>query len=772
MSHPGLCSTHPEVYCQILQEDSTFVCAKCASFELEKDINSLTRHNSPWNQSAFNERKAEFAKLYEKINLKRKTELAKKSDELFKQNPRKNDFRSAIEDLRMSKKDMDILMYNYNNKKKDLLSEVRARKNSNFRNLLGKFIKFDEVDVGKILRKSTHGSSAEKDSNDETRAIRKRIQLFEKPQTNVDERDLLSTLLKDDSGVDMDEETQDFLLMSMSNFLFLEQDMKDNSKMKHLLRAFKREVHEPGETIITEGEPGSRLYILDQGTVEIFINNDFIREMSRGAIFGELALLYDAPRSATVKCKSNGEKVVLWSLNRGIFKQIQIESSSVVQMQRSKWLINCNDLAVLGAVDLQRLVSSLQLIELRADSKVYIMEELSNEVVIVEKGFVSIYATEALAHKEIEEIDATLGIIRPSGRPRYVFEENSMYASTLVAEAIRNGRKPPKIPAVHVCDVMEGCILGIDILRGKAGLPHAWEWVSSTSGEGKGALVPFTAVAGSDVNILVFNVETFERLIGPVSDTFQSSVFSLKKAAIQRQERNEIVSLNCRKFDVAQFTIKHILGSGSFGYVAYAEYTEKEAAPKRFSFKNFTEGRNSARISKDSSRSSSAIGSRDEDDKPAGYALKLFSKNEVVATGQVEQIINEKRILSSLRNRFILRLFGTTQSSNHLYIVTEVLDCGDLWELLYIKNPNPRNSLPPDLITFYAASIILGLDYMHEKGFAHRDIKPENIMLDVRGYLRIIDFGFCKAIPYTETLPGGKERVMAKSFTLCGTPGK
>jgi CRP-like cAMP-binding protein len=480
----GLCDKHPEVYCRLIKEDSTFVCVKCTSSELVKDLSSLTKNSYPWQSEAstFAEKKERFATLFEKMNLNKKSENISRSQQLFYKTKTTDttnatieggssstDFKSALENLKSIKKDMDVRMYNYNNKKNDLLDEVRARRASNLKTK-EKIIKYDEVDIGskdnKIKSSTFKGSYDEFSANetagtggvmipsDDAAGTRKRIQLFER--TNVREDDLLQELMSNSSMSQIDVDTKDLLSLSMSNFLFLEQDLKDNSKMKYLLKAFQKEEFAAGATIIAQGEPGSKLYILDCGTVEIFINNEFVREMNRGAIFGELALLYDAPRSATVRCKAGYETVVLWSLNRAIFKQIQIESSSNVQMQRSRWLVNCKDLAVLGAIDLQRLVSSLQVLELAADTKVYTMNQLSDEVIIIEKGFVSIYASESLRGKSLEDIDAALGIIRPPGSPKYVFEENAMYARTLVAEATREGHPSSSIPAVHVCDVMEG----------------------------------------------------------------------------------------------------------------------------------------------------------------------------------------------------------------------------------------------------------------------------------------------------------------------------
>ena len=49
------------------------------------------------------------------------------------------------------------------------------------------------------------------------------------------------------------------------------------------------------------------------------------------------------------------------------------------------------------------------------------------------------------------------------------------------------------------------------------------------------------------------------------------------------------------------------------------------------------------------------------------------------------------------------------------------------------------------------------LEYLHSKDIIYRDLKPENLIFDNKGFLKLTDFGFAKAID-------------DKTYTICGTP--
>ncbi|KZZ96933.1 cAMP-dependent protein kinase regulatory subunit [Ascosphaera apis ARSEF 7405] len=95
----------------------------------------------------------------------------------------------------------------------------------------------------------------------------------------------------------------------------------ERSKVADALRTVK---YKPGETIITEGEPGNSFYLLESGTANaykagILDEDQPVMRYQRGDYFGELALLDDKPRRATIVAETN---VTVAMLHRDGFKRL------------------------------------------------------------------------------------------------------------------------------------------------------------------------------------------------------------------------------------------------------------------------------------------------------------------------------------------------------------------------------------------------------------------------------------------------------------------
>ncbi|KAK4145353.1 uncharacterized protein C8A04DRAFT_35845 [Dichotomopilus funicola] len=99
-------------------------------------------------------------------------------------------------------------------------------------------------------------------------------------------------------------------------------------------------------------------------------------------------------------------------------------------------------------------------------------------------------------------------------------------------------------------------------------------------------------------------------------------------------------------------------------------------------------------------------------------------------------IEREVAILKLIRHPNIIELLDIWENRSEIYMVTEYVEKGDLFEFINWHGP-----LQEEEAIFYFRQIMTALDYCHSFNICHRDLKPENILLKANGQIKIADFG-------------------------------
>eukprot|EP01135_Chromosphaera_perkinsii_P002633 Nk52_evm1s226 gene=Nk52_evmTU1s226 len=123
------------------------------------------------------------------------------------------------------------------------------------------------------------------------------------------------------------------------------------------------------------------------------------------------------------------------------------------------------------------------------------------------------------------------------------------------------------------------------------------------------------------------------------------------------------------------------------------------------------------------------------------YAIKTLKIAKILHLRQERHVMEEKRILSQVDSVFTPNMYAAFRDDHYLYMVMDYFVGGELYSLLLQCKRFTEN-----MARFYIAEIALALEYIHGLGIVFRDLKPENVLLDHRGHIKIIDFGFAKCI--------------------------
>eukprot|EP00559_Dactyliosolen_fragilissimus_P001619 CAMPEP_0184857692 /NCGR_PEP_ID=MMETSP0580-20130426/2842_1 /TAXON_ID=1118495 /ORGANISM="Dactyliosolen fragilissimus" /LENGTH=801 /DNA_ID=CAMNT_0027353433 /DNA_START=163 /DNA_END=2568 /DNA_ORIENTATION=+ len=559
------------------------------------------------------------------------------------------------------------------------------------------------------------------------------------------------------------------------NFVF---SNLDKSEFNKLLKSFEPTRVPKNTEIITQGTVADFFYILDTGSVEFYVDRKKVGSGSRGTSFGELALLYNCKRNATVKCT---EECHLWRVDQLTFRNIIAHTAAETNKETMEILRKVPFVSELSDNYVNTIANAVSIVNFSEGEKLITKGEVGEAFFVIKEGNVAVTDIEAggITYDDIEigpgDYLGERAIIAKEPRaanatalgPVTTFRLTKEEFENILGphkELIRNSNDLKRLKGIPTFAkgsltqqeyssilshkvVLQKVPTGEIVLAAQTTSPGALYMVRSgkivamkgdeeaftvsdggyfgietlwSHGENKDAMSPYTFIAKEDAELRVISAQDIAMVVDVKK--LHCEIPNAQFIYTDTTSSSDDSDVDSEKKVVVEFKDleKHrILGVGTFGKVWLVSSNKRSK------------------------------------DKPEAYALKIQEKRQLLSFGQVDGVKREKDVMASLKHPFVIELINYYQDATNIYMVLGLVQGGELYTAMKRDN---RHVVPLDETAFYSAAILEGLTYMHNKRIVYRDLKPENVLIDADGYTVIVDLGFAKEIGNDLT------------YTLCGTP--
>jgi len=621
--------------------------------------------------------------------------------------------------------------------------------------------------------------------------------IFAKPITNF-KKDYVPTAAT--ASQQLHPDAVDFLTSVVTHHADFVLSNLSPQEVTTLIRAMESVSFHADDVIIRQGDIGDYLYVLKDGDVKFVVDDVDVGTAPPGTVVGELALLYDAPRAATVIAQT---ACVLYRVSQETFRRIQASFVLSNDEETRRVIKDSSTFAGLPDATVNELAACLFEKKYKKGDIIMKKGDPLNEIYYIKKGHVlgsniSIRETK-FANMQFQAGDSF-------GERALVMNEASPADGECLTDVvvwILQGERLFRI--LGDMDLHQMIEKNVDQLFLSAipiiaysdidrieiqEMVSKFESVSLQPGE-------VLATIGDSVEPAVYFVKTtnedksWVQLVnkdGITKDIRSTEGFGFggetlilsniddKSSAASYGQDHGLVGLDSEK---AVLTAKHMLVNEST-VTAQSTVTAMGTEPVQLRKlaihhmvavvhdilrlgKDYRKNRMyNPDATQESLEKKQLLGQgtfgqvwlcrEPKSDEP--YALKIQYKRELIEQHQADGVLKEKQIMEKMNHPFVAGLVNAQQDTDCLYMTMGLIHGGELRQRM--RNDEYPN-LSEEAAKFYAACMLEGLSYMHRRDYVYRDLKGENVLLDDQGYCVIIDLGFAKFVP-------------DKTFTFCGTP--
>ncbi|KAL5289219.1 PRKAR2B.2 family protein [Megaselia abdita] len=175
----------------------------------------------------------------------------------------------------------------------------------------------------------------------------------------------------------------------------------DKEQMNQVLDAMFEKKVVLDEYIIRQGDDGDNFYVIESGVYKAFVNEKHIHTYNNSGSFGELALLYNMPRAASIQADSEG---FLWAMDRQTFRRILLKSAFKKRKMYEKLLDSVPMLKALQNYERMNLADALISKSFQKGERIIQQGEVADGMYFIEDGKISIQISQDGGEVEISQL--------------------------------------------------------------------------------------------------------------------------------------------------------------------------------------------------------------------------------------------------------------------------------------------------------------------------------------------------------------------------------